>query len=514
MLFRTLGILEITSAAEVVKLSAEKPRRLLSLLLLRANHWVSDAELIDVLWLSGAPASAQGNIKSYVSQLRSMLGPIDDRPNRIERIRGAYRLTVGRDELDTMIFEDLVERGKEALTTHDPEKAASLLIEALEIWRGTPFESLDIPVAKTELARLAELRWTARYSLVDALVADNKNADAIALLRTMTVDDPLREQSWHRLMATLDHDGRRAEALAVYQEARRTLVDELGIEPGTDLQELHAKVLDGGGRPEKPVEVIREAVLTKKRLPRLVPVAVVLVLIAAAVAVLVITTSQPEQSSSPPVVSRQERSAADLQGWGAPVRSADFSGNVMDPEWHANGPWPSQGSGHYVPGHVTIRDDLAVVTGSPNGDTGHLWRMVDTRGVRVEVRFRIPAGCECHRPGMSLWSDKEMQRAGEIVFLDVPDGDRQRVRFQIHHPDRLSVIETRQADLTKWTTVAVEWTGEHVTGYLNGEQWFRSDDKQMIPTSPLRPTIKMDWRGGANPGTSTMEIDWVRVYNA
>jgi hypothetical protein len=114
---------------------------------------------------------------------------------------------------------------------------------------------------------------------------------------------------------------------------------------------------------------------------------------------------------------------------------------------------------------------------------------------------------------MSLWSVKEEQKAREIVFPEVPDGDRQTARFAIHHPNRASTMETRRAHLTTWTAVAVEWTSDHVTGYINGEQWFHTDQKPDIPTSALRPTIKMDWLGAADPRPSIMEIDWIRHYS-
>jgi hypothetical protein len=237
---------------------------------------------------------------------------------------------------------------------------------------------------------------------------------------------------------------------------------------------------------------------------------VALVLVAAVMVVLaVVRRSPPEPDATQNAL---VPTAAERYGWGTPTRQSDFTGDTTGPDWTANGPWPSQGNGHYVQANVSVRNGSAVITGSPNGDTGHMWDSADATSGRLEVQLRIPPGCECHRPAMSLWSVSEQQKAGEIVFLEVPDGDRQTARFALHHPDSSSTMETRRVDLTAWTTVAVEWTPDHVTGYLNGEQWFHTDKKQDIPTSALRPTIKMDWLGSAAPRESVMQIDWIRYY--
>ncbi|MDQ3576710.1 MAG: hypothetical protein M3443_03725, partial [Actinomycetota bacterium] len=292
VLFRMFGVLEVTSASETLKLSADKPRRMLSMLLLRANHWVPDSELIDAVWPTGAPASAPGNIKSYVSQLRHLLGPFDTHPARIERQSGAYRLTVDRAELDTMIFEDRVEQGRAALAAQVWDTAAEMLTEALELWRGTPFESLDVEAARSESARLTELRWSARLGLANALVATGAEDEVVAMLRAMTIEDPLRERIWLRLIEILQGGGRRAEALIEYQHARRAIVDELGIEPCGDLRSLYERLLRDDSPSGSPVVQVTtldngEALVSRRQAPwAMAALALVMVLAASVVAAL------------------------------------------------------------------------------------------------------------------------------------------------------------------------------------------------------------------------------------
>lgn len=243
MLFRVLGPIEVDGPDGAVRLSAEKPRRLLSALLLQPNTWVTVDALIGELWPAGPPASAPGNIKTYVSQLRRVLPPAAGTTERIERRPGAYRVVVARTELDATIFEDLVNAGEAALAAGDPAAAAGRLTDALALWRGAAYGSLDAERAGSASQRLHELRWMANDRLAAALIATGRGGEAIAVLRQLTAEDPLREPAWIHLMEALHASGRRADALHAYQEARRSLVDALGVEPGVELQHLHLRLL-------------------------------------------------------------------------------------------------------------------------------------------------------------------------------------------------------------------------------------------------------------------------------
>ncbi len=822
------GVLEVTSANETLKLSADKPRRMLSMLLLRANHWVPDSELIDAVWPTGAPASASGNIKSYVSQLRHLLGPFDTHPARIERQPGAYRLTVDRAELDTMIFEDRVDRGRAALAARVWDTAAEMLTEALELWRGAPFESLDVEAARSESARLTELRWSARLGLANALVAIGAEDKVVAMLRAMTIEDPLRERIWLRLIEILQSSGRRAEALIEYQHARRAIVDELGIEPCGDLRSLYERLLrddSPSGNPAVQVTTLDdgEAPVSRRQVPwwAIAVLALVVVLIASVMVALnwpaprhlgnAITTDPhtrvvtvrrklPDQLRNPaklmfgfgdtpqraaaaafteelpartltltyrgsdtvpdlprwrerisaanaagvsahvivagpnqhelPIQTRfgpgcgrrypltsefsdemrrladaikgpaegpalfvtvfdgvnnygcrdntykitesirvyyealQERyletlqtfhrtapnafvalgwdgsqplrrqpeigggrsmfqhftnilhasdfqsvlfpkpvddpghvllsiqllsdygnvmatysgsdstdgtdwaparlfsdanvaeltqmglfgwnfatedlpdtstpryqlvkdivnrhatppaTAAERFNWGDPLERAEF-GTEIDGGWEAGGPWPNRGGGQYLPGQVSVTNGIATITAKVNGDSGYLRRMPGALHGRWEARVRMPGGCRCHRPALTLRPDAQETAGEEIVFLEAVDADRASARFSVRSPKSApgAVSAPREIDLSVWSAVAVEWTADHVVGYLNGEEWFRTTNTNAVPTSVLHPTITIDSVSSNQdePRESTLEVAWVRQYTA
>lgn len=255
MLFRVLGPIEVDGPDGAVLISADKPRRLLSVLLMNANLWVTVDNLIEEVWPKGPPASAARNVKTYVSHLRRVLESADDTTERIERRPGAYRLTVSRAELDATVFEDLVDAGELALRAGDFDAAVSRFTEALSLWRGRPYESLGDGRTGSSAERLDELRWTANDGLAVAMMSAGRSGEAIAILRAVTADNPFREPAWKHLMEALHASGRRADALNAYQEARRHLSEELGVEPGAELQQFHVRLLRESAEESSPAEL-------------------------------------------------------------------------------------------------------------------------------------------------------------------------------------------------------------------------------------------------------------------
>src|SRR5579864_2097949 len=223
MEFRVLGELEAVTEGRVVSVSG-KQRALLAVLLINANEVVSSERLIDALWGDRAPATAQSALQVHVSQLRKLLGA-----ERIETRAPGYRLLVGPGELDSARFERLLAEGRAE--------------EGLALWRGRPLAEFEYePWAAAEVGRLEELRLSADEARIEAALA--RGETPVAELEALVRAQPLRERPRAQLMRALYRAGRQADALAVYQETRKLLVEELGIEPGPELQELYRQILN------------------------------------------------------------------------------------------------------------------------------------------------------------------------------------------------------------------------------------------------------------------------------
>lgn len=244
MLFRVLGSLELGGQDErLVYVRQHKPRALLTLLLLNAERWVSNALIENALWEGLPPPSAPGNIKTYVSQIRRSLTALGDDPGRITSRSGAYRISLAPGELDVFRFEESVRLGREARRRSAGGEAVERFQEALGLWRGEPFEDLPLSIRRAEAARLEELCWAVREDLIDTRLMLGHHHAVVPDLRALTIEFPTRERLWCLLLVALHRSGRRADALVAYQSAYRSLADELGIEPSAELRRLHRQML-------------------------------------------------------------------------------------------------------------------------------------------------------------------------------------------------------------------------------------------------------------------------------
>jgi DNA-binding SARP family transcriptional activator len=245
--FLVLGPLEVHAAAGKLPLGGAKQRALLAMLLLRANEAVSSERLVEELWPGSDPADGAKALQVSVSRLRKVLEP-DRAPGRpgellVTRPPG-YELRVGAEQLDLHRFERLVDGARRALAAEDAAGAVQRLDEALALWRGEPLADLTYePFAQGEIARLAELRVAAQEDRLRAELELGRHAEVVGEAERLVADHPLRERPRGVLMLALYRSGRQAEALEAYAAARRALVDELGIEPGRELQELQRAVL-------------------------------------------------------------------------------------------------------------------------------------------------------------------------------------------------------------------------------------------------------------------------------
>ncbi|MEU7530366.1 BTAD domain-containing putative transcriptional regulator [Saccharothrix sp. NPDC042600] len=240
MLFRVLGPLEVGEGGARV---TRKPAALLAALLLDAGRWVEFDRLVAAVWPDGAaPRSALSNIKSYAWQLRRFLPATDGGP-RLEGRPGAYRLRVEPGEVDVDRFRRHTVTARRAMAGGDVAEAVRHLEAASALWRGRPFAELAEDLVAPVVSELSELRWEVRETLADALTAQGRLREAVALLRELTTAEPLREGPWAGLVLALVRAGRRSEALATYDQARRVIADELGVDPGPELAAAYRRAL-------------------------------------------------------------------------------------------------------------------------------------------------------------------------------------------------------------------------------------------------------------------------------
>jgi predicted ATPase/DNA-binding SARP family transcriptional activator len=237
--FSLLGPLAVTHGGEPIAIPGQKPRALLAALLLQPNQIVSRDRLIDALWGEDPPDTARNTIQVYVSQLRKLLPE-----GVLETVAPGYRVAVEPEAVDLFEFVRLSDEGRKALGLGDAAGAAETLGAALALWRGPPLADLAWePFAHTEIARLEELQLAALEDRIDADLALGRHGQLVPELEGLVAEQPLRERLRGQLMLALYRAGRQADALAVYQRARRTLVDELGIEPSESLRKLERAIL-------------------------------------------------------------------------------------------------------------------------------------------------------------------------------------------------------------------------------------------------------------------------------
>ena len=240
MEFRILGPLEVLGDQGAVPLNGTRPGAVLAVLLAHPNQSVSAERLALALWGEDAPSGAVKTVQVHVSRLRHILGD----GGAVVTTPAGYRVDVGSDELDAERFERGLAAGREALAAGRAGQAAERLREALALWRGTPLaEFAWAPFAPAEADRLEQLHLSALELRVEADLAAGRHAELVAELRQLTREHPWRERLHAHLMLALYRSGRQADALAAYQEARGALVEQLGIEPGPELHDLHQAIL-------------------------------------------------------------------------------------------------------------------------------------------------------------------------------------------------------------------------------------------------------------------------------
>ncbi|HEX5428322.1 MAG TPA: BTAD domain-containing putative transcriptional regulator, partial [Pedococcus sp.] len=231
-----LGPLELDGAAAALGL---RDRIVLQALTVTPGIPVSADILAEAIWGEDPPATWPKVVQGCVVRLRKILGP-----DAIETSPQGYRLVHHADHVDHLRFSRLLDRARELVTAREPERAAYVLREALELWRGEPFSELvDWEPGRTASERLSEQRLQAEDLLAEAELLAGRHRETLAQVQRMVREAPLRERRWGLLALALYQDGRQADALQAIQRARSVLLEELGLDPSPDLAALEQAIL-------------------------------------------------------------------------------------------------------------------------------------------------------------------------------------------------------------------------------------------------------------------------------
>jgi DNA-binding SARP family transcriptional activator len=335
MEFRILGPLEVWDEGSEVSLGGRKPRALLALLLLHPNEVVPADRLIDELWGEDSPEHAADALRVNVSRLRKAL-PHDALTTRSP----GYAVRVEPDALDLYRFERLVEEGRSSLGRGLASDASKRLHEALSLWRGSALADFAYEnFAQTAIARLEEIKLAAVELRIEADLTLGSHDELVGELETLVAEHPLRERLRTYLMTALYRSGRQAEALDAYHDARRTLVDELGIEPSAALQELERAILRQDPALELPTSgrfretaerSILVAITNEARVDALLAVAEPLVRQPPRVMILARLVSDAAELGSAAAWLEEHRSA--LEARGLVARAASFTSTAPGQE--------------------------------------------------------------------------------------------------------------------------------------------------------------------------------------
>lgn len=247
--FSVLGPLRLYDGSADVPVGAPQSQAVLAALLLRARTPVSARELIAAVWGDEAPPGALGSLRTHVFTLRRLLEP-GRAPRATARTLltagDGYTLCVAPEDVDLTVFEVRTAEARRARAAGRPEQARSLLVSALDLWRGRPLAGVPGPYAEAQRTRIEELCLSAVEARWEVEIALGGHDNALGPLRVLAAEHPWRERVHELLMTALHHAGRQADALDVHARVRRALAEELGIRPGPGLERLQHQILTAG----------------------------------------------------------------------------------------------------------------------------------------------------------------------------------------------------------------------------------------------------------------------------
>ncbi|MFW6092135.1 MAG: AfsR/SARP family transcriptional regulator, partial [Actinomycetota bacterium] len=239
-----LGPVEVVAGERRARFESDRRQTILAVLLAAGGETVSTDRLIDAVWGPNPPSTARKSLQSHLSRLRSELAAVEpDDTNALLTQASGYSIDLRSHELDATRFETLVAQARE-VAANDPERAAAILKDAQNMWRGQAFGALAAhPEVSPEAVRLEQLRAAAAADQIDTLLALGRHDDVVGGLEATVATDPLAERAHGQLMLALYRSGRQADALATYRHLHERLRDEVGIDPSPELRQLHERIL-------------------------------------------------------------------------------------------------------------------------------------------------------------------------------------------------------------------------------------------------------------------------------
>ncbi|WP_084285985.1 AfsR/SARP family transcriptional regulator [Solirubrobacter soli] len=244
--FRILGPIAVAGPRGPLPVHGARQLALLAFLLIHANRTVSTDRLIDALWRDQPPKGAVKRVHVAVTRLRTTLDPTGESRagGPLQTVTGGYLLAVEPDALDADLFRALIVDGRGALGGGRSPDAAAALRRALAMWRGPPLSEVAFEdFAQAEIRALEELRLDAVELVIEADLASGRHREVLGEIESLIRERPLREHPRAQHMLALYRSGRQADALAAFHDLRRTLLADLGIEPGSHIRALQEAML-------------------------------------------------------------------------------------------------------------------------------------------------------------------------------------------------------------------------------------------------------------------------------
>ncbi|WP_067182550.1 AfsR/SARP family transcriptional regulator [Microtetraspora niveoalba] len=251
MEFRVLGPLEVTVADGHLNLGGSRQQAVLALMVMEPNRMVTMGRLMEALYGDSPPTTSRSQVQICISSLRRMFAK-SGAPKLITTQPRGYVLWVDNDQIDSQRFERLTTQARQSRDAGDAEQAVRQFRQALALWRGPALEGIDSRLVQSAAGRLNETRITANEDCVQLELDLGRHHELVAELTDLVEEHPLRERLRGQLMLALYRSGRQAEALQVYRIARRTMIEELGIEPDEQLQQLEHAILTSSEKLAAP----------------------------------------------------------------------------------------------------------------------------------------------------------------------------------------------------------------------------------------------------------------------